>query len=554
MNIRTKLISLFLILSLIPMVIISIYSTKQTGIALQDKTELYLKSEVRTFEMFVNQEIGGRNLTAFLKKAVIQNITKKAEEEQYFDSGYLSIVNLSGEIIYHPNQKSLGSDWSNNKFLQDVLEIKDELYKFVDVDGYKKVSYVKFIEGLDMILWAVVPESEILKAAKDIQEKLLLSIFLAGIVIVFIAFFFANSISKPLKKVSENITYVAEHLDFTKVKINDYNKRKDEVGSLAKSFTKMINNWETILKDVNQVAKNLLDSGTQLAEASEDSSAASQEVSASIEEVANRASDQTNYLNQANTAVSELITNLNNSSTLGKDAFELANSTLNQAKKGQHSVTNVISQMNSINNVIEQISGVVNNLVNKSSQIGEIVNLIDSIANQTQLLALNAAIEAARAGEAGRGFSVVADEIKQLAEESMKSANKIKDLIKETQEESNKASNAMVIGKKEVATGSEVVDEAGELFEDIIKASEKNLIGTKQTMEALDSAIQIADSIIDKVHEVAGIAEETSASAEEVSASTEEQTATMEQVSASAILLRDMATELKKTISTFKLS
>lgn len=551
MGIKGRLIVLFLLLSLVPMAIISIYSTQEAGNALQNSAKLYLQSKVQAFEKSVNQEVEGREMTAFLRQAYISSVAEKAASEKYFNKGYMSLFSTAGEVIYYPKQDQIGQDYSKKASFANALKHQNNFFEFSE--GGKKISYVAYNENLDLIMWAVVPESDVLHEANSIRDKLLIFILFVGIIIVCIAFFFADSISKPIKMVADDIIYIAEKLDFTSLTIGKFAGRKDEIGSLASAFIKLADNWKGALGNVRSVAKNLLESSTQLAEAAEDSSAASEQVSASIEEVANRASDQTNYLNQANQAINELIKNLNNSSSLGREAYQLANSTKEQAGQGQKSVNDVITQMTNINQVIEQISEVVSNLVHKSGQIGEIVNLIDSIANQTQLLALNAAIEAARAGEAGRGFSVVADEIKQLAEESMKSANKIKDLIKETQNESKKASNAMEIGKKQVKTGSEVVDKSGELFQTIINASATNLTGTKETMEALDAAIQIADSIIDRVHEVAGIAEETSASAQEVSASTEEQTATMEEVANSASLLKDMASDLEKIISEFKL-
>lgn len=554
MSIKGRLIVLFLILSLVPMAFISIYSTQEAGKALTGSAKLYLQSKAQAFEKIVEQEVSGRELTGFLRQAIVMTLEEKAAEEKYFDNGFMALMNSTGDVMYHKNTELVEQNIADQGYFQKAIENKNNFYTFVDDSGKKNISYVAYNESLDLLMWAIVPEGEIVQAANTIRFNLILVIAAVGIVIVLVALFFANSISNPIRKLADNITHMAEHLDFTALTIGNFADRKDEIGALTASFMKMVDNWKSVLLNTNQVAQSLLESSTQLAEAAEDSSAASEEVSASIEEVANRASDQTTYLGQANQAVNDLIAKLNNSSVLGKEAYQLANSTMVQASQGQKSVTNVIDQMENINNVIGSISDVVSNLVYKSGQIGEIVNLIDSIANQTQLLALNAAIEAARAGEAGRGFSVVADEIKQLAEESMKSANKIKELIKETQDESNKASNAMELGKKQVKTGSQVVDEAGSLFDKIIQASSTNLSGTKQTMDALEAAIHIADSIIDRVHEVAGIAEETSASAQQVSASTEEQTATMEQVSASASLLKELAKELQNSIAKFKLN
>ena len=553
MSIKGKLIILFLVFSLIPMAVISIYSTNKAGKALADSGELYLKSKVENFAINIEQEIGNRNVTRLIKRAMVQNAITKAKKEKYYTNGFLALLNTSGEIVYHPHKEELGENISEKQYFKNALQKKEGIYKYTDSSKEEKISALEYNKELDLIMWAIVPREEVVQAADNIMSNLYWAIFGIGVVLVLIAFYFANSIAKPINSLTSNIKDLSDDLDLTSFEIDSLKDRNDEIGTLSDSFDKMINKWKDVLLNVRQVGKNLLESSAQLAEASDDSSAASEEVSASIEEVASRASDQTNYLSVANDNIKELMENLENSSDLGKEALNLANSTREQAGQGQESVNNVVTQMGNINEVIEQISEVVNNLVDKSSQIGEIVNLIDSIANQTQLLALNAAIEAARAGEAGQGFSVVADEIKQLAEESIKSANQIKELIQETQDEASKASEAMQVGKKEVKTGSKVVDEAGVFFKEIFEASDVNLEGTKETMEALNSAIDISDKIIDKVHEVAGIAEETSASAEEVSASTEEQTATMEQVSSSATTLKEMAIELENLISVFKL-
>ncbi|AZR73612.1 hypothetical protein BBF96_09555 [Anoxybacter fermentans] len=552
MSIKLKLVVLFLILTLLPMGIIAVYSTSTSSDALRESAKLFLKAKLDSFAQIVEHEVGGRSLTGFIKQIIINALVEKAKEEKYFTSGFLSIVKMDGTVVYHPDEELINKNLLDRNYVAKALEQKKGYYSY-EVNGKGYESYLAYNKDLDIILWAIVPRTEVFEAATRMQRNNFVFISVVAIFIAIIGLFFASSISNPIKNVVRDITYIAENLDFTSISIEKYANRHDEIGILVKSFLKLVDRWIGVIEKVTQVSKSLLESSAQLAETSEDSSAASEEIAASIEEVSNRANDQTNYLNQAIEAVNQLVKNLNNTSSLGNAAFRLASTTLETAAQGEKSITNVVTQMNNINSVIGQISEVVNTLVQKSTQIDEIVNLIDSIANQTQLLALNAAIEAARAGEAGRGFSVVADEIKQLAEESMKSANQIKNLIEEIQEESRRASLAMDRGKKEVESGVKVVDEAGKLFSQITTVSQSNLKGSEQANEALQEAVKIADQIIDRVHEVAGIAEETAASAEEVSASTEEQTATMEQVSASATMLKEMAMELEKVISIFKL-
>ncbi|MCK4259776.1 MAG: hypothetical protein KAX49_12405 [Halanaerobiales bacterium] len=552
MSIKQKLVVLFLILTLLPMGIIAVYSISTSTVALKESGTLFLEAKLEAFAQIVIQEVGGRNLSAFLQKVVLKNLADRAKEEKYFKNGYLRIIKRDGTVVYDPDESLVDNNLVEESFVASALEQKEGYYHFVD-EGIHYEGNLSYNEDLEILLWALVPRNEVYEVANKMKTNILWSILAVGVIISIIGLLVANSISNPLKKVVGDVTHIAENLDFTSLTIKEYENRKDEIGVLANSVTKLVENWTVILEKAKVTSKNLLESGAQLAEASEDSSAASEEISASIEEVATRANDQTNFLNQTKDAINQLVRNLSDSSRVGEDALSLASTTLETASMGQKSINAVVTQMNNINLVIGQISEVVESLVLKSNKIGEIVNLIDSIANQTQLLALNAAIEAARAGEAGRGFSVVSDEIKQLAEESMKSANQIKGLINEIQNESNKASEAMDTGKQEVKTGVKVVDEAGNLFNKITTASATNLKGSEQANKSLKEAINNADIIIDRIQEVAGIAEETASSAQEVSASTEEQTATMEQVSASATILKEMAIELQKIVSQFKL-
>lgn len=155
-------------------------------------------------------------------------------------------------------------------------------------------------------------------------------------------------------------------------------------------------------------------------------------------------------------------------------------------------------------------------LGNQSKEIGQIVNTISDIAGQTNLLALNAAIEAARAGEQGKGFAVVADEVRKLAEQSQMAAKQIADLIAQIQSQPNSAVQAMNEGSAEVKIGTEVVDTAGHTFTDIISR-------------------------------------DTAAQAETVSAVTEEQSAAMDEITTSSEALANMAEDLSEVVSKFKL-
>jgi methyl-accepting chemotaxis protein len=238
--------------------------------------------------------------------------------------------------------------------------------------------------------------------------------------------------------------------------------------------------------------------------------------------------------------------------------------------------------MGRIKDAVDASAAKVTELGAKSGQIGAIVETIDDIAEQTNLLALNAAIEAARAGEQGKGFAVVADEVRKLAERSSRATKEIAELIAEVQRETGAAVAAMALGSAEVATGTGLADQAGASLEAIATsvAATKAAVGrigvavgamsdassgvvsatdaieviAAQTNDAASRMTATAGSVSQAVESIAAVSEENSAAAEEVSAATEELSAQVEEVVASAASLADMATQLDALVSRFKLA
>ena len=193
-------------------------------------------------------------------------------------------------------------------------------------------------------------------------------------------------------------------------------------------------------------------------------------------------------------------------------------------------------------------------LLDKSEEIGQIVGVITSIADQTNLLALNAAIEAARAGEQGRGFAVVADEVRVLAEQSSVAANKISNLIVGIQDQIKSISTSMNEGSKEITSGMEVALEAGSHFENIDKAISNIFTVVRDVSSATENVISSAKSTVSEMQETFTMSEETASATEEVSASIEEQAASMEEIGHAANELSNLSDKMNELVGKFKVA
>lgn len=325
----------------------------------------------------------------------------------------------------------------------------------------------------------------------------------------------------------------------------------DEIGLLVMECNSLIASLGEIAGQVRRSSESVTNAATQLSASSQEINASSMEISSSVQQIAHGAELQSRKVEETSAAMQSISETICVVAEQAVEASRTSDEAAQAALVGEQATHEAISKIGEVRDAIETLAGSVETLGRRSQEIGNIVDVITTIADQTNLLSLNAAIEAARAGESGRGFSVVAEEVRKLAEGSGKAAEQIGELIKDVQSETAKALKYMQIGTTEVAVGATVVGRTGDTLRQITEAVTRTA-GLAQEIAASTSTQARQTSEVDRaMHDIAAVVEQNAASAQETAAAAEQQTACMEEISSSAQDLADMARHLEESVMQF---
>lgn len=445
------------------------------------------------------------------------------------------------------------------------------------------------------------------KDAALTNERILLMVSVLAIIVgLALGIYLGRKISRPVITLTEVAGFVADG-DLTR-EVPEV-KTGDEVETLAGAFKTMVYNLRDVLTKVNDSSQLVASTSEQLSANANQASLATQQVASAVGEVAKGNGEQSANVNQTVEITSQLIlaieqiakgaqeqsqnvlqtadivnqmaNAIQDVATSSQGIAAAAAETAKVAENGGEAVTKTVDGMERIKQSVFETANKIKELGEHSQQIGEIIQVIDEIAEQTNLLALNAAIEAARAGEHGKGFAVVADEVRKLAERSGKATKEIADLITNIQRGTDNAVKAMEVGTGEVEAGAQLAHAAGQALEEIVKqvkhsveqiasisaASEEMAASSNEVIKAIDNVSAITEEntaateqmtassnqVMNAMQNIAAISEENGAAAEEVSASTEELNASTEEIASAAANLEKMAVDLQKLIERFKL-
>ena len=376
------------------------------------------------------------------------------------------------------------------------------------------------------------------------------SIGAAILLSILIAYFISKSISLPVRRMTEALSEIADgNFEIEPVRI----RNRDEIGLMATAFNSMTTDLKNVISNTRQAAVQLAEQAEELSASSEESLSASEMVAAVSEKNLLDSDEQIILVNESSTAIVEMGSSIDR---ITNDNQVMLNSSVEVAKLvdvGSGLMEDVTEQMTIISTSIGQSATIMNEMADHSEEIRHVTRLITTIAEQTNLLALNAAIEAARAGEHGKGFAVVADEVRNLAEQSKKSAGEIGHMIDVMISNVGRAVSSTDESTQRINEGLVITENTSDVFEKIEHASTD--VGEKvQTVTYSIEQIRVmTERVSTSTSKVQLLAQQSAEQAQSTSAATEEQLAATEEITANALSLAQLAEHLQNGMARFKL-
>ena len=388
-----------------------------------------------------------------------------------------------------------------------------------------------------------------------IPTPVLWGLFISLIIGVILSYILGKAIEKPIVKVTEFAQKTADlNLVDTDDELERLIKIKDQTGHMARALYETRKTLKNLTSDLQIVSSTVTNHSNSLSKNTAENVSSITQMVKTIDQLVTCNSEQAETMSGISKTLSGVVSLIDGIATKTSENVEQAAHSLESITEGQSSVDIQTKKMEETLHVSNGVNHSINELKGMINQVTGFVGIITSIAEQTNLLALNASIEAARAGEAGKGFSVVADEIRKLAEETSNSASEITSIIEKTSEKTDLAVSNIEQSNKLVAEQKEALNITKKAFDKIRRMHEGIVDGFTQTAAAMKTVNKNSQTVSNQIQDLTSHVEEVAASTEEISAAGQEQLASTEIIASAAKELDILAVQLNKQIKKFQIS
>lgn len=501
----------------------------------------------------------GRHLGTLAMAIELNNVSQKVIDSNSTNSDIKTfIINSAGLVISSNNPEyvltlNFQDEASGLMDLYQTIRTKGSGVGYFTLDGTDYVTGFNVSEKYGMYVLTYKPVATYVKPANDLKLLLVFVVLASVLITSVIIYVIANRLTKPILVVADRAEKLAKG-DLSVEIPQDLVKKKDELGKLANAFALMVTDLKNIISKITAASEQVARSSQGLYASGEQVGKAAEDVGNTIMDIAAGAQEQSAQIDTALSNLSDLVKQIHEVHSSTETMEKTTTHIMSDIARGSNSVTESVTRINNLKEDTEDVSKVIFNLGNASNQIGQITEVMSGIAAQTNMLALNAAIEAARAGEAGRGFSIVASQIRKLAEESAEASKNIADLVVEIKNGVDIAVNKMDGSLKAVNSSVSAIEENGDIFKVINDQAEQ----LREIVAHVAQNVRVmAESSRDfelTMQDISKASHEFSANSETVSAASEEQVALTNEIVSASKSMAEMSEQLSSLIKMFKIS